>query len=375
MQRYVGPDILRLLAAVLVVLFHLPEMGGKEPSWPVGPAEAPLGWLYSIAWMGWIGVQIFFVLSGFLIAASARNSTASNFLKKRAIRIFPALWISCVIALLARALWGEPFSDIGPSFLRSLVLSPMGPYIDGVVWTLVVEAVFYAVVAGALSITSGPNTDRGLFAIAFIMGCASTLFILLHWVAEHTSLAASDRLLPLLSRFVFDLLLLRHGVFFAVGILLLQSVENRPTKPVLAALAIFALAGCLQIQIMTGGAENPVLPITIWAMATVLLFVSVKYSEQAVPQGSKFSRPLGLLTYPLYLNHFVLGQALLPLLALWLPNHALLLFSIMALLFLNAWIISWGPERWLQRRMHGLLLGRAPKSAPTSASPTFLPSP
>ena len=122
MKYFWGLDLIRFISAVMVVLFHFSALGGEVPAWPVPPAEAPMGWLSPFTWMGWIGVQIFFVLSGFVIAASARGSTSVTFLKKRAIRLLPALWISACLALTARALWGEPLGELIPAFLRTLIL-------------------------------------------------------------------------------------------------------------------------------------------------------------------------------------------------------------------------------------------------------------
>src|SRR5690606_31869694 len=97
-QYYIGLDLLRFVAAALVVIFHISTFGGTEPSWRIDPAVAPLGWLHPVGWMGYIGVQIFFVLSGFIISASAANSPASSFLEGRASRLFPALWLAATLA-------------------------------------------------------------------------------------------------------------------------------------------------------------------------------------------------------------------------------------------------------------------------------------
>lgn len=346
-RHYHGPDLLRLIAASLVVLFHVSEMGGKRPSWPVDAADAPLGWLHPIAWMGWIGVQIFFVLSGFLIAASAVNSTQLRFLRKRTIRIFPALWISCAISLVARLLWGEPLADLLPAMLRSAFLSPKGPYLDGVVWSLVVEAAFYLVVATAIWLSrSKKGAEAMLVRTAFAIGLASTGFAILQAVVAQ--LDGTAQLRTLLHGFVFDVLLLRQGMFFAIGMLLFHLIDHRPTPGTVAALGMFAIAACMQIAETTAGKGDALVPVTIWAAATALMFASVKFpSNQSVGGRLRFSRDLGLMTYPLYLNHFVLAQALMPLLVLWLPGAAIFPVLFVALLA-NAWLIAMYPERWVQ---------------------------
>ena len=88
-NKLYGLDHLRALAIILVFLFHyqLPFFGH-----PV--------WLSSLAKFGWTGVDLFFVLSGFLIASqlfeqikSGTRVSFARFFLKRAFRIFPAYWV------------------------------------------------------------------------------------------------------------------------------------------------------------------------------------------------------------------------------------------------------------------------------------------
>ncbi|WFL75955.1 acyltransferase [Altererythrobacter arenosus] len=353
-------DLIRFGSAVLVVLFHISAYGGASPAWPAPAAEAPLSALQPIAWMGWVGVQIFFVLSGFVIAASARNCNASTFLKKRAIRLMPALWISASIALLVRVLWGESLGELGLAFLRTIVLSPKGPYIDGVVWTLAVEAIFYVATTLVISFSSLiGGIDRALSKFAFALGLASAAFTIVHLAAE-TNLGGFGEIVPSesLSWFGFDVSLLRHGVFFALGILLFQAIDNGIGRR--TSLAVWALcAACsLQILIKAGLSFAALVPIACWALATVMIYLGAKHGHRLIKRDVRpIMRPIGLMTYPLYLNHFVLGQALLPILAGWISNSALLGTVLMAILLVNAWLIAQFPEQWVQRHLKTALLG------------------
>lgn len=365
MRYYWSLDLLRFISAVLVLLFHVAAFGGNAPGWPVSAEEAPLGWLHPFSWFGWVGVQIFFVLSGFIISASAYNSTALGFLKKRAIRVFPALWISAALALVARAFWGEPLEELVSSLLRSAVLSPKGPYIDGVVWSLVVEAIFYASIA--LVILAAPRfggLQRSLTLAAYGLGIASTIFTLIVWLAINTNFFADQGgVLAFVRGFTFDVLLLRHGVLFAVGMLLYQIVERPPSRQMLLGLAVFGSASVLQVANNAQAGLAAIVPVLVWLAATGIIYLGAKYSDRAVGQSLRpLMRPIGLMTYPLYLNHFVLGQALLPVFALWISNSATLFFALFATLLANAWFIAQYPERWVQRYARKVLFRQ---SAPT----------
>jgi len=365
MRYYWSLDLLRFISAVLVLLFHIAAFGGNIPSWPVGAQEAPFGWLHPFSWFGWVGVQIFFVLSGFIISASAYNSTALGFLKKRAIRVFPALWLSAALALVARAFWGEPLEELVLSLLRSAILSPKGPYIDGIVWSLVVEAIFYVSIALVVSVAPRfGGFQRSLTIAAYGFGIASTIFTLIVWLAINTSIFTDqDGMVAFVYGFVFDVLLLRHGVFFAVGILLYQIVERQSSRHMLLGLAVFGSASVLQIVNNAQAGPAAIIPVFVWLAAAAIIYLGAKHGDRAAGQSLRpLMRPIGLMTYPLYLNHFVLGQALLPMFALWITNSATLFFVLFATLLANAWFIAQYPERWVQRYARKVLFRH---SAPT----------
>ena len=365
MRYYWSLDLLRFVSAFLVLLFHIAAFGGGAPSWPVDAAAAPLGWLTPVSWFGWVGVQVFFVLSGFIISASAYDSTALDFLRKRAIRVFPALWISAVLALVVRAIWGEPLADLVPDLLRSAILSPKGPYIDGVVWSLVIEAIFYAGVAAVILVAPRfGGLARSLTLAAFALGIASTCFNLVHWLAVSGIALPGPAGMPAsLQSFAFDVLLLRHGVLFAVGILLYQIVQHRPSPHLVGGLALFTAAGALQIANKAHAGLAGAIPVAFWLAGILVIYLGARFGSRAFAQRLRpIMRPIGLMTYPLYLNHFVLGQALLPVLALFISNSLVLAVVLCAIILANAWFIARFPERWLQRIARTVLF--RPSAAP-----------
>jgi len=136
-----GIDLIRFLAALSVVGFHLGylnDVADFKPIWP-------------ITWFGWIGVEVFFVISGFVIANSANGKSPMQFLKGRALRLYPAVWCCATLTLIvAGAISDQPLIELLPSYLRSLALIPKGPWIDDVYWTLAVEIGFYTLIFGLL---------------------------------------------------------------------------------------------------------------------------------------------------------------------------------------------------------------------------------
>lgn len=144
--RLIGLQILRFLAAFAVVLFHIgsgyqAEFGNSVNPFVIGAA----------------GVDVFFVLSGFIIAMTTDPSRGSGyFCRKRLARIVPLYWILtlglAVVAVAAPSLINSTSVDM-ESVIKSLLFIP---YVrpDGTIrpllflgWTLNYEMFFYAIYA------------------------------------------------------------------------------------------------------------------------------------------------------------------------------------------------------------------------------------
>jgi len=125
----------RALAAIAVVVFHFGLLPATKLRFGVGAA----------------GVDLFFVLSGFIIAHSSARS-ARHFLAHRLIRVLPAYWIATVIAALftLQALTGAEALDWLVQSLFYLPGPGGRPALIFVGWTLIYELVFYILYWAAL---------------------------------------------------------------------------------------------------------------------------------------------------------------------------------------------------------------------------------
>lgn len=137
---------LRGIACLAVVVFH------------VAGIEARFGLYFSplrpALWFGYAGVDLFFVLSGFIIATTCRSDVGCprrlpRYLLRRAWRIYPTFWAAYAItALVLGAMRTQPL-DHWPPFsdaARGLLLLPDDWVLKtvGVAWTLWFEVMFYA---------------------------------------------------------------------------------------------------------------------------------------------------------------------------------------------------------------------------------------
>jgi peptidoglycan/LPS O-acetylase OafA/YrhL len=97
--RFAFVDALRGIAALGVILFHAVEGNHVNAFYDILP-----GWLQSFLRHGYVGVAIFFVLSGFVIAHSLNDKRMSLpdigvFMLKRSLRLDPPYWVAIVIAV------------------------------------------------------------------------------------------------------------------------------------------------------------------------------------------------------------------------------------------------------------------------------------
>lgn len=142
-------QIVRAGAALLVATYHA---SGRVSS--IAGAD---GW--DFAWVfqfGNVGVDLFFVISGFIIAYVhhadiGRPRRLAAYAYKRATRIYPPLWVVCALVMPLYFIFpgaGESYARDAVVIVKDLLLIPSGHrHIIGVAWTLIVEAQFYVMFA------------------------------------------------------------------------------------------------------------------------------------------------------------------------------------------------------------------------------------
>lgn len=153
-SRLSSLDGLRGIAILLVIGRHYFDDGGDL--YPYGDAFSG----FVLFKYGQMGVELFFIISGFVIAMTLETCrTPYEFLVRRFARIWPPLVVCSVITFaILGALWWSPHSvakhEIWANFLPSLTLTPnliWQPYfpgvdlVDGVYWSLLIEARFYLI--------------------------------------------------------------------------------------------------------------------------------------------------------------------------------------------------------------------------------------
>ncbi|WP_210485718.1 acyltransferase family protein [Microvirga antarctica] len=323
-------DGLRGVAILMVLLFHAfarwPELV------PFGDAFKDVA-LFRV---GYIGVNLFFIISGFVILMTLEKCASFRiFITRRWMRLFPAMLICSAIIFITAPLFPE--RPLGLPVLRDLLpgLSFVEPMIwervlgghqgvlEGAFWSLYVEMKFY-VVFGLLYFALGRSA-----AIAAIAG----LFVLTLLLAFIGTLMPSA--LGLVGPAGKVLLLLGseyYGWFAAGALFYLYTVEKRSfwlwTGMAIALIAAAAMAGPSA---------------KIAAVLVTMLFAAPLVSRAAQTILSQRALLfLGFVSYPLYLLHENLMIAGMVKLGRVVPALPPLLYPVLpiAALLVLAWVVA-----------------------------------
>lgn len=343
-NRFAWLDYARLLAAMAVLVFHYFYYGPT-----VGRSPVRFEGLESFALHGYLGVDLFFIISGFVILNSALTATPGRFALGRAMRLYPAFLLCMTATAVAKNMWGGEGYEIGwldwfvnltmiPAWVGKLVSTDIR-IVDGVYWTLALELTFYAAVWLILLF-------RQMHRFELILAC---------WVGGMVAVRVFElKGIPLFSNYYF--------AYFASGAAL-SLIYRSGFKPVpTACLAITVLLTLSSAASAPKDDASPVIValIVLSFYAAFLVFRKVRFS----PLLEKHSASWGALTYPLYLLHAHLGYVVFRNFATD-TNKWLVAGLTIAGMIAASWAVS-RYESWIRRQIKKYLLTR--RSLPVGSS-------
>jgi peptidoglycan/LPS O-acetylase OafA/YrhL len=329
MERIATLDLLRLVAAFAVVCFHYFFRGAAADGYLNAgyPAAAPFA-LY-----GYLGVNLFFLISGFVIAWSAEDRSWQAFAVARFARLYPGFVVCMALTWTVMAAAHHPAFPVSIKQLVAnlIVFSPgLGEsFVDGVYWSIVLEIIFYGWVT--LAIFAGVFSSQKLQLVtAWLALCA---------VNEFYIGSGALRLL-----FVTE-----YGPLFAAGVLVHHVFANGRSAEALMLLAAAFLLSCNmmtigQVWMQDHYGVSVPLPQLVLANLIIhgLLIAAVLLRDRLAP--SAFILMAGGLTYPLYLLHQHIGYVAINALAPRLGAWSAVLAAILLML-----LLSWAVWRFVER--------------------------
>lgn len=291
--RFYEIDILRFLSALAVVIFHYTYTGYMEGY----AAIADFPQLRELTKYAYVGINFFFIISGFVIFMSIADNNANRFIASRFSRLFPAYWFALVLTtLLTLLIGGDTFSVTITQFLANITMvNPLfgqSP-IDGAYWTLFIELQFYFVV---LLILQFKLSHYFIHLIAITL-LSSTLALFTDWAANVD---------------------MWHGIFphwsgyFAVGCLFYLAKRdglNRINGILLLVGYLYVLKQSTLFGELMGQWFSIEFNSVVLAVLNSLFFFSFCITALCKnhPFRVKACYFLGVLTYPLYLVHQHIG--------------------------------------------------------------------
>lgn len=318
MNRFPLIDVLRAFAAILVVCYHVVVIG----EWKNFPVE---GFLPLLMRIGWVGVDLFFVISGFVIGKSAIESAARDplgwrmtFAYRRWYRIAPLYFLSGLLfvvlvdpAVLMQG-WQSALAHVGSHllFLHNLHPGTHGS-INGPNWSVALEMQFYL-----LMLIGGVWVARAklwvlvpaFVGIALAWRWGSTLLFVPGVASSHVQHVAVSQLPGVLDQ-------------FAAGILVARLVVARRLRvewvhaAVTAVLAVIVLGAAWRVFWSVADYWSSVPMIVGWRSLVAVGCAALVAAAVSCPiHGGKWSFPiryLGEISYGIYLWHLPILLTLL----------------------------------------------------------------
>lgn len=291
-SNYSGVQALRFFAAVAVVVSHA-----------AGYVNRALGQkLPEFAFLGHLGVCLFFAISGFVMILSVDRDPAPSavtFSLRRVCRVVPLYWLMTSVklgTLLVGASVTVTTAVSTSAVIRSYLFLPthnaegrLEP-LWTVGWTLVFEMAFYALVALALALRVDPV--RFTTPVLIVVACSALIR-----PAEG----------PAVWFFANTIVL-----YFAAGMAIARFVRHRSSwllAAQLVGLAVVATVVSNVRQAATGSSTVDVTPMAVVLGVAAVLLVTVVTEDRVGVRTPRWLVALGVASYALYLTHPLFGPA------------------------------------------------------------------
>ncbi len=277
---------------------------------------------------GNLGVQLFFIVSGFVIVQSLNGKTIGKFAFGRFVRLFPLFWILCTVTYLLTIVVPHANSLLFADYLRTMTMfgdtinefnHAPAILIDPSYWTLTVELIFYI----------------GIGMFVYLFSYKNIKYFLATWLIFCVTIFT----LGLDHHFSSKLALVRHAPYFifgsALALLVTTEIKNRydrifewtlliasgtyATYIIPKSIPAYLTPNTLDLEMQT------ILHITFFLGVLLLVYISKFIQNKKLLSGFLI---LGGLTYPLYLLHQTIGLTLI--------NYITNTFSISRIYFILA---------------------------------------
>ncbi|MFI9273716.1 acyltransferase family protein [Kitasatospora sp. NPDC052896] len=335
-------DGLRFLAAMLVVSYHymgMPNGWGHFTKKIFPTISIPASY-------GWLGVELFFLISGFVICMSAWGRSLGDFFVSRVVRLYPAYWLAVLATTGVLAGWSRwdkplPWRDVLTNL--TMLQAPLGVgSVDGVYWTLWNEMMFYLLFA--IVVWKGVTYRRA------VLFCAI-------WTIASILVSGADN--PILSNLIDP----QYSSFFIGGIAFYLMYRFGQNPLLWGIVAVSFLIGQDQVYATFHHSEQLIgRTLPNWPVFGLVAFFYLLIAAVALGWFSairwSWLTVAGAVTYPLYLLHEEIGWTVFR-----HYGHEVnplgLVLGTAAVMVLIAWLVHRMVERPASRALRKVLLRAA----------------
>lgn len=339
-QRYHLVDLIRFIAAMMVLMYHYTASGIGNVMNDRYKLLATKDLYPEFFWFtkyGFLGVHLFFMISGFVILSSALNRSAIEFAISRGTRLYPSYWVAVIFTTGVLFIFlGSDFDVTLTDFLANMTL--LNDYmgitdIDPVYWTLHAELQFYGCVF--LLILSGVVQHYRIWlSVWIVLTICYAVFRQPFFMPWFISPAYSS--------------------YFIAGAVFYLAAKDGFGPFHIIMLVISLALGLFYIfpqtdEYIQGHQLRDQLITSAMIISFYTLFFLISVGRLSIKRSAKVAL-LGALTYPLYLTHHVAGRYLIDYLEPVMNKYAILFGLIIAAL-LVAYVIT----ELIDRRFAGFL--------------------
>jgi peptidoglycan/LPS O-acetylase OafA/YrhL len=313
-RQYENPwlDLLRTLAVATVILMH--GYGALRT-----PGMPSVGIIANFMNNGWVGVDLFFVLSGFLIASSlirlqakSQSVNYKDYLLQRALRILPAYYAVLLLVVVG----AFPFYEVsniglgGRVFYHVLLLQDyLISNINVVFWSLGVEEKFYLIAPILVGLFALANSPKKFILLCLVLICISPIarYVAYLQVPERPM---SPLMFGRFLRTPFHACL--DPLIVGVALAAINAMDIKILKTKAAKLALLCLFGVMIVVLGSHNFRSTInladviwQPIGIAFLFGAMVYVAVQLQNEKMP-FEWFFRIIARLSFTLYLLHYPL---------------------------------------------------------------------
>lgn len=325
-------DLFRFLAAMGIVCVHYLFRGYKADNLTnLNLLELGGEWVKYC----FVAIDLFFIISGFVIALSVRNKSVGHFFRSRVMRIFSVYWLCVCITYTVTMLFGAPrFTVDSVQLIFNLLLLQDFlniPALDGAYWTMSVEVRFYCLALGYL--------------ILYRFKQLKIITLVYWWLALSVVYPLVQHLF--LVKVIDLFLMFKWSSAFAAGIIMGEVFKTKKLKTdnVIGLLVCFALT--VYHRLIYVAESRVYFQTDISDTLVILVLLAVYLLMLAVVLGKlkwlnqPYFLTFGLITYPLYLLHQRIGYIIFNSLMYDVNKYVLLGGTVILMLIASFLIVRW----------------------------------